>query len=173
MPLRRAIFVLAACIGAMLLVVQINGTYSILAAIGEVPFSILKQWEEQGATTQVIRSFQSTHELLVTGMMDTKTRTSMNGALFAQLCPLATTTEPNLSDFVVTKTVGLPIDYIPADLVSLQGVVPVEQVSCVTKQTSGALSLLFAAARADGVMLAVTSGFRRPEIQSIGLNGKM
>ena len=118
-------------------------------------------------TEAAIRAFQTEYHLPVTGAIDAPTLTTLNQAFFGQFCPAPVVSYPDLSLARVTKTAGLPADYIPPNLVAMTGQVRTVGIQCVTRDTAQALDAMFTAALKDGVVLAVSSGFRKPDIQEL------
>jgi zinc D-Ala-D-Ala carboxypeptidase len=73
---------------------------------------------------------------------------------------------PNLSFLHLTKTQGLPPEYVPMNLVDIEDGVPTEGVVCLTAETARALVRLIMAAEDDTIHLRIFSGYRTPEDQS-------
>ncbi len=118
-------------------------------------------------TEAAIRAFQIEYGIPQTGVIDEPTLNQLNQLFLNQLCPSPIAAAPDLSLAHITKRIGLPSDYIPAGLVDITKRVRTIGVQCVTAATAQALGQLFAAAEHDGINLAVTSGYRRPDIQQL------
>jgi LAS superfamily LD-carboxypeptidase LdcB len=93
-------------------------------------------------------------------------KAGLNEEYYELLCPKQRVYSLDLSLEPVTKLRGLPPEYVPTDLQELKKVRTIG-IQCVTSATAAALSQLFEAAAQEGVQLAVTSGYRRPEIQQL------
>lgn len=67
----------------------------------------------------------------------------------------------------VNRNKSLPADYVPQDLINISGLVKTIGVVCIKQEATSYLKQMFDDASKQNIALAVTSGFRRPEIQSI------
>ncbi|MBY0376702.1 D-alanyl-D-alanine carboxypeptidase family protein [Patescibacteria group bacterium] len=118
-------------------------------------------------TSDALSSFQKKRGLEETGVLDTDTREAINRIYFKVLCPRG-----NSGDFTdelmihVNKEKSLPDDYIPENLVDVSNVANAMGVVCVKEDLLSPLEQLFTDSLKENVKLGVTSGFRRPEIQS-------
>jgi D-alanyl-D-alanine carboxypeptidase len=133
----------AALLG-MFFLVEPHGRFpNLVAAVSSIDFSALKRWQLQGI---------------------------FDANYFSQLCPKPTTHYRDRALDAVTRDMALPADYVPTNLVNITPMVRTIGIQCLDLPAALAIKDLFAAARRDGVELAVTSGFRRPEIQQITLD---
>ncbi len=67
----------------------------------------------------------------------------------------------------VNKDESLPADYIPSDLINIPKTIRSTNDVCVKKEIVSQLEKMFSDAKKKNIFLAVTSGFRSPETQSI------
>lgn len=118
-------------------------------------------------TRDAVVRFQQQYGLTPSGVVDKPTQKKLNEIFFNQLCPTPTVLYPDLSLAHITPTHALPQDYVPPDLVDITNIVPAAGIECVTNETASALIVMFKAAQHDGITLAVSSGYRRPEIQQL------
>ncbi len=117
------------------------------------------QWLSAAVDFAAVKRWQSTGGFGLS-------RNAENKEFYEQLCPKQTVYSLDLSLEPVTKLRGLPPEYVPNDLQELKQVRTIG-IQCVTTATATALRGLFEAAAEEGLRLAVTSGFRRPEIQQL------
>ncbi len=119
-------------------------------------------------TFAALREYQKKEGLEETGVLDTATRESLNALYFSELCPEGDgdTFEDEIMVHV-NKEDALPKRYVPQDLVDISQVVKTIGIVCLKKDAVIPLKNMFKAAKKDGLELAVTSGFRKPEIQNI------
>ena len=118
-------------------------------------------------TAEAVEQWQQRHGLPAVGRVGPQTRAQLNEIYFDKLCP-----EPDkeFSDKTlkpISPEVGLPDGYIPPDLVDLSDRVKTLFPVCLRADAASALTAMFQAANQDGLELAVSSGFRRSEIQFI------
>lgn len=117
-------------------------------------------------TEEAVRLFQKQYALPVTGFVGPLTRTKLNELVLEELCPEAEGTSTIAMDLAPLDTIRkLPEDYVPQELVEISGDVKTTGFVCLKPNVADALKEMFDAAANDGVFLAVTSGFRRPEVQ--------
>jgi len=121
-------------------------------------------------TESALRAFQEYYHLPVSGRLDSETRSKVNSFYFEELCPLPESVFPDLVLSQVGKDSPLPGGYRPHDLVSLSQRVKVLGVACLRHEAAGHIEEMFADARKEGYILAVTSAFRLAEIQDILFN---
>jgi len=118
-----------------------------------------------------IKNFQLKHNLEITGIADDSTRAKLNEFYFNELCPQENTfSYLDLKTTLVDKYHPLPKDFVPPNLVYVSHQVKSFGVICLEQETASALTRLFEAAKKEGIELAVTSGFRRTEIQGMLFN---
>jgi D-alanyl-D-alanine carboxypeptidase len=67
----------------------------------------------------------------------------------------------------VNKDESLPADYIPAGLTSISKTIRSTNDVCIKQEVASHLEQMFSDAKKKNIVLAVTSGFRSPETQSI------
>ncbi len=72
---------------------------------------------------------------------------------------------------LVNKTISLPASYVPADLVSLQGLVPANFGAQLRSEAANALRTMFEAAKNEEVSLSVISAYRSYNQQEAVFNG--
>ncbi len=117
-------------------------------------------------TAEGISNFQKKNNLSVTGKLDGATRGIMNGLYFAELCPEGEgDISPDQILFHVNKQKSLPENYIPENLIDISYGAKTMGIVCVKGYIATSLREMFRDAKKENVELAVTSGFRRPEIQ--------
>ncbi|MDD5710778.1 MAG: D-alanyl-D-alanine carboxypeptidase family protein [Candidatus Colwellbacteria bacterium] len=81
----------------------------------------------------------------------------VHGAL---ACAQPTAIYPDLSLIPIHSNAGLPLDYIPADMVDLGTQIEANGGVCLKQDAGEGLIRMFEAAEKDGVRLAVTSAYR-------------
>lgn len=118
-------------------------------------------------TEKAVRSFQKKHNIKITGVVDKDTREKVNNRYFLEICPPNGSIHSSESLSPVGKNYVLPSGYIPKNLVNLQGMIRTTAPSCLEKETATKLKEMFDAAKKDDITLAVTSAFRKFEIQEI------
>lgn len=119
-------------------------------------------------TKKALISFQKENNILVTGLFDEKTRGKMNGIFYNELCPTQIVEYPDFTDFVFLKNENkLPDDFIPKDLKNIQdaNIKSMGGIICLRADALESLKNMFEDAKEDGIIFAVTSGFRKLEIQ--------
>lgn len=119
-------------------------------------------------TSVALAEYQNDHDLPHTGVLDVATRESINAFYFNELCPDGH--GARLDDALLThvnKEKPLPKQYLPEDLIDVSEVVKTTNIVCLRKDVAIPLKKMFKAASKDGLHLAVTSGFRKPEIQNV------
>lgn len=119
-------------------------------------------------TVKAIKAFQLMHGIDDTGTLGPQTRAKINNLYFNELCPqTGEFNDPDLIYTRVDKTHALPEGYIPDHLITLTNNVRSVGIACLRKEAADALLLLFADAEKENIHLAVTSSFRREEIQKV------
>jgi len=119
-----------------------------------------------GAATQdALKRLQARLGLRETGVLDADTRIAVNNQYFSDLCPEPNGISPDLTLANVDKANGLRDDYVPPDLIHASPRIRTTGVACMRADALRALEELFSDAEKGGIYLAVTSGYRRPEIQ--------
>lgn len=117
-------------------------------------------------TRQAVVRFQKKYNLPQTGIVDTATRNKLNEIFLSFLCPEPTVIYSDLSLKKITKnSEKLPNDYVPPSLENISDKVKTLGIICLRKDVVPYLIQMFNDAQKDGVHLAVTSGYRKPEIQ--------
>jgi len=119
------------------------------------------------ATSNALSDFQKKQGLDVTGTLDQQTRLAINAVYFKQLCPDGH--DDTYTDEImihVNKDMPLPADYVPKNLVDISGDVKTKGIVCLVQDVVPHLQQMFTDANAQGVELAVSSGFRSPDVQS-------
>lgn len=117
------------------------------------------------ATRDALKRLQSRFGLRETGVLDADTRAVVNDQYFSDLCPEPSGISPDLALVRVDKANGLREGYVPPDLRRASSKIRTTGVVCVRFDALRALEELFSDAEKEGIYLAVTSGYRRPEIQ--------
>ncbi len=119
-------------------------------------------------TLEAVKNFQRANNLPVTGFIGPQTRSILNNLYFRYLCPTSSTQYPDLSFLNVSKSVGLPEDYVPPQLVSLSDYkIQTLGIICLREEAAASLAQMFQDAKAQGINLAVTSGFRSYDVQKL------
>ncbi|MBI4086361.1 D-alanyl-D-alanine carboxypeptidase family protein [Candidatus Kaiserbacteria bacterium] len=120
-------------------------------------------------TSAALAEYQKETDLPVTGTVDTATQTHFNTLYFTKLCPQARKKGPFKNEILVevNKDTALPKKYVPHNLIDVSSIVKTTSVACLKREVVSSLKKMMRDASRDGVTLAVTSGFRRPEIQGI------
>jgi D-alanyl-D-alanine carboxypeptidase len=119
-------------------------------------------------TSLAVSRYQQDQKLPITGKIDLPTRNNLNDIYFKELCPDASGN--NLSDEILVKvnrTKSLPKDYVPKNLTRVVDPVKTTSIICLKKEVLYYIEKMFQDALGQGVQLAITSGFRRPEIQGV------
>lgn len=119
-------------------------------------------------TRDKVKEFQAVHNLPITGAVGDLTREQINTLYFNELCPDQKPGVFSDSTYArVDRDHGLFPGYIPTDLVNISTKVKTLGISCLKKEAAEALQTLFTDAEAEGIQLAVSSSFRREEIQEM------
>jgi len=124
-------------------------------------------------TARAVLQLQKLFNLTPNGYVDSQTRDLINRFYLKELCPKPPPEieYPDLSLFAVGRGRPIPYqNYIPPDLVSALGRVRTVGIVCVREETLNALEKMFKAAEEEKVFLAVSSGFRKREIQEVLFN---
>jgi LAS superfamily LD-carboxypeptidase LdcB len=119
-------------------------------------------------TKQAVAILQVEQGLAARGMVDEATRKFLNTTFARTVCPVSTQKKLPYAT-PVTRSTGIPTSYIPPGLVVLEGV-PTKGTVCLEEATATAAKDMILAAADEGVILRVTSGYRRPEIQQLLLD---
>lgn len=119
-------------------------------------------------TAKAVSDFQTAQGLNATGQLDSGTRAALNNVYLKELCPDG---QGNVySDEImihINRDIALPSDYIPDNLVPISDYVKTLGIICLKREVVPFLKQMFDDAASQEINLSVTSGFRRPEIQSI------
>jgi LAS superfamily LD-carboxypeptidase LdcB len=118
-------------------------------------------------TKEAVKKFQEKNGLEVTGTVGPKTQEKINELYFNELCPSQTEEFKDLTYARVDKTHALPAGYTPKNLVNITDKVKTQGITCLTQEAADALIAMFKAAEQQGIYLAVSSSFRREEIQAM------
>jgi D-alanyl-D-alanine carboxypeptidase len=119
-------------------------------------------------TLQAVYNFQKSNSLNATGKLDSNTRILLNRLYFKELCPDGQDNIfPDETLIHVNKDKPLPADYIPQDLIDISDSVKTSGIVCLKQDVAPYLKKMLDDAYSQKVTLAVTSGFRRPEVQSL------
>ncbi len=119
-------------------------------------------------TQEKVKEFQAAHNLPITGTVGDLTREQINTLYFNELCPDQKPGVFSDSTYArVDRDHGLFPGYIPTNLVNISTKIKTLGISCLKKEAAEALQILFKDAEAEGIQLAVSSSFRREEIQKM------
>jgi len=116
-------------------------------------------------TKKAVIQFQKEYNLPPTGIVDEQTKNKLNAIFLQSLCPEETTIYPDFLLKKINKQSPLPADYIPPSLEDVSGKVKTIGIICLREDIVPSLIAMFQAAEKDGINFAITSGYRRPEIQ--------
>lgn len=116
-------------------------------------------------TREAVVRFQKEYNLPQTGIVDVATKDKLNEIFLSFLCPEQTIIYPEFLLKKVTKQLPLPNDYVPPSLEDVSSKIKTIDTICVRQDVVPHLIQMFNDAQKDGVYLAVTSGYRKPEIQ--------
>mgnify|MGYP001598800012 FL=1 len=116
-------------------------------------------------TKDAVQRFQVEYNLPRTGVVDVATKNKLNEIFLQFLCPEQTTIYPNLFNRKIQKQQKLPSDYVPSSLVNITNQIKTSGITCVGQEVVEPLMQMFRDAEQDEVYLAVTSGYRKPDIQ--------
>lgn len=116
-------------------------------------------------TVKAVTIFQKEYSLPMTGQVDVATKDKLNEVFLSFLCPSESGEYSDLFLNKVNNTYPLPSDYIPPYLINISNDVKTVGTNCLRADVSPYLVSMIAAAKNDHVYLAVTSGYRTPEIQ--------
>jgi D-alanyl-D-alanine carboxypeptidase len=122
-------------------------------------------------TLKAVKDFQKNNNLPETGIVGDQTRALLNTRYFNDLCP--TQRPGEYVDYTyrrVDRNTALPQGYIPTDLIDITDQVKSLGIACLKKEAAAALLFMFTDAKLSGINLAVSSSFRREEIQSLLYN---
>jgi LAS superfamily LD-carboxypeptidase LdcB len=116
--------------------------------------------------------FQKKSGLTITGSFSSSTRAYLNNFYFQKLCPPGSgnfnnMVFPNELLLQVNQTTSLPANYIPSGLVNLLGQVQTTNLVCLKQEVVPYLQSMMRDASNAGISLAVTSGFRSPQTQTV------
>jgi zinc D-Ala-D-Ala carboxypeptidase len=120
-------------------------------------------------TAQAISDFQLAQGLNTNGRLDSDTRVALNNIYFNELCPVGQGDIIYSDEIMVhiNREIPLPVDYAPHNLVNISDFVKTVGIICLKQDVIPFLKQMFADAADQNIKLVVTSGFRRPEMQSI------
>lgn len=119
-------------------------------------------------TVKAVSDFQLGQGLDATGRLDQGTRAALNDVYLKELCPDGQgNVFPDEIQVHVNREKSLPADYIPDNLIDISGVVRTTGTLCLRQDAAASLKQMFDDAASQNIKLIVTSGFRRPEIQSL------
>ncbi|MBT9169294.1 MAG: putative carboxypeptidase YodJ [Syntrophomonadaceae bacterium] len=116
-------------------------------------------------TKDAVIRFQNEYNLSQTGVVDELTKNKLNEVFLQFLCPEQTTIYPEFFLRKIDRQSPLPTDYIPPSLEDISTKVKTIGIACVRKDMVQSLTEMFRGAEKDSVYLAITSGYRKPEIQ--------
>jgi len=116
-------------------------------------------------TREAVIRFQNEYNLPQTGVVDEQTKNKLNEIFLRFLCPEQTTIYPNFFLRKIDRQHLLPTDYAPSSLEDISTKVKTIGIICVRQDIVQSLIAMFREAEREGVYLAVTSGYRKPEIQ--------
>lgn len=116
-------------------------------------------------TRQAVIRFQKEYGLPETGIVDSATREKLNEVFLSFLCPEQTLIYPEFLLKKVNRQFSLPNDYVPPSLENVSNKVKTIGIVCLRQDVVPYLVQMFKDAQKNGVYLAVTSGYRKPEIQ--------
>lgn len=119
-------------------------------------------------TAKAVSDFQTAQGLDATGRLDSGTREILNYLYFKELCPDGQGSAYSDEIMIhVNRDKSLPADYIPENLINISDFVKTPWITCLRQDVAPFLKQMFDDATNQKIKLSVTSGFRRPEIQSI------
>jgi zinc D-Ala-D-Ala carboxypeptidase len=119
-------------------------------------------------TSAALREYQEERGLPESGAVDAATREDLNQVYLEELCPKADAQGSKGEILMrVSREDALPKKFVPANLQKLPVSIRTTSIVCLKKEVIPYLKKMFAAAAGDGAYLAVTSGFRRSEIQGV------
>ncbi len=119
-------------------------------------------------TLKAVKDFQISLGLNESGEFDTGTRLALNNLYFKELCPDGQgNIFPDQIMIHLNKNISLPDDYIPNDLINITDRVKTINIACLKQEVAPFLTKMFDDAESENISLAVTSAFRRPEVQSV------
>ena len=119
-------------------------------------------------TRRAVLAYQKDEGLPATGKVDATTRQNLNSVYMKELCPPGNASQYENEMLVkVNRTSGLPKDYVPVNLIHISDYVRTTQLVCLKAEAAAQLKKMMGDAARENVHLAVTSGFRRSEIQGV------
>jgi len=116
-------------------------------------------------TRKAVLRFQTEYNLPKTGAVDTATKNKLNEVFLQFLCPEQTVIYPDLFNREIQKQQKIPSDYVPPALANITNQIKTVGITCVRQEVVGPLIQMFRDAEQGGVYLAVTSGYRKHDIQ--------
>ncbi|GEM_PF-763820 len=117
------------------------------------------------ATVNAVKNFQKDYGLEKTGIVDSETRKKINNVFLSHLCPEPSSTYPEFIMRKISEFSPLPSDYAPPLLEDISDKIKTIGIACLRADIIQYLTQMFTDAKNDGVVLMVTSGYRKPEIQ--------
>ena len=118
-------------------------------------------------TTEGVYKWQELNGIKPTGRVNQETLNKINEIYFKEMCPTPLGEYEDHLLSPVGKNYMLPYGYVPKNLVDITEMVKVLGPVCMEKEAADKLIEMFKKAEEEGVVLAVSSGFRRYEIQDM------
>ncbi len=120
------------------------------------------------ATQSAIMQYQKSENLPITGIIDDVTRAALHKIYLAELCPQVENDDDE-DEFlhIVNRSNPLKKEYVPSGLIDISDRIKTTGIVCLKEEVVADLEKMFADAYRNGHILAATSGYRAPEIQSI------
>lgn len=116
-------------------------------------------------TREAVLRFQKEYNLPQSGTVDVATKDKLNEIFLSHLCPEQTVIYPEFLLRRVDRQSPMPKDYAPPSLEDISDKIKTIGTACVRKDMVPHLTKMFRDAQNDGIYLAVSSGYRKPEIQ--------
>ncbi len=120
------------------------------------------------STVENVKKFQEQNGLAPIGTVDDATRIKVNEKYFSEFCKSDSDKRfPDLRFKKVDRNTALPEGYFPRTLSDITYRVRSVGISCLDSEAADSIEKMFKDAESEGVILAVSSSFRRPEIQGL------